>query len=274
VQVLTSADATRGAIFQALDGLAKDLAHAPRDPAGPTAVIFFAGHGKRVGNRYYLLPHDYDSSRLTDTVIDAASFRSMVEQIAAYAERLLVILNCCHAGGIGGAVLDDAGEAEAFDAPPPEFYEPLARGSGQVVVSSSKAAEYSGAISSVDPRHTTFGAQLLSALRGAAPGQGAGIGIFDLFAHLSARVPPDAATITYKGRPAAQHPLFYASSVDQNFAVALRPGWQGDTLDVTLSETIQRLAEIEVALAQYSSESAAPEELVAERDGLLARLGV
>lgn len=70
-----------------------------------------------------------------------------------------------------------------------------------------------------------------------------------------------------------QHPLLYVRQVDQDFAVTLRPRAQrsgGYTLDASLSDIIQDLAQVEIQLAQYASETEAPTELVAERDRLLA----
>ena len=70
----------------------------------------------------------------------------------------------------------------------------------------------------------------------------------------------------------AQEPLLYAHQLDQNFAVALRPGWQGGTLSDDLAVVIQQFAEAEVALANYASEAEAPAALIQRRDELLARL--
>jgi uncharacterized caspase-like protein len=268
VQIISDGAATRQRILDALDAFAAQLAKA----AQPTALVFFAGHGVQYGDAYALLPHDYDPANVAGSSIDAATFQAKVDAIRTHAQKLVVLLNCCHAGGVGERVLDVNEGAGMGAAPPPAFYQPLVAGSGQVLISSSRPAQKSGAISRTNAQHTTFGAQLLDALRGGAPGQSAGIGVFDLFAYLSAHVPTDAQTITYNNHPLAQHPLLYAHEVDQNFAVALRPNWHGGTLDTGLADAIHRLAEIEIEIAQYANDADAPQELIVERNRLWERV--
>ncbi|MBK9711918.1 MAG: caspase family protein [Kouleothrix sp.] len=268
VRVLSNWDATRAAIFAALDSFAQQI-----DDKNATAVIFFAGHGIQHPDDFYLLPYDYDPARLAETAISAAQFHAKIGAVRQRARRLIVLLNCCHAGGVGGAVLG-AKKAAGGDAPPPAFYQPLVAGSGQIVISSSKPNQKSGATSGADPALTVFGAQLLAGLKGGVPGHDPGIGVLDLFSYLCTRVPADARTITYEGRPLDQRPLLYASEVDQNFAMALRPSGTLAVLGVEdQGETIRALAAAEIRLAAYASEADAPEELVRRRDALLAQLG-
>jgi hypothetical protein len=55
--------------------------------------------------------------------------------------------------------------------------------------------------------------------------------------------------------------------------MALRPRGAPATLGIAdQSDTIRALAEVEIRLAAYASEAAAPVELVQRRDMLLARL--
>jgi hypothetical protein len=130
VRVLLDAAATRARILAELDALAQRLAGAP----GSTALIFFAGHGTPCGASYALLPHDANPVHLAATAVTAELFHRAVAQVRAQARRLVVLLNCCHAGGVGDAVLD-AGDVLSGAAPPPEFYRPLAARTGPVVVS-------------------------------------------------------------------------------------------------------------------------------------------
>lgn len=271
VTLLSGADATYANILKALDNFAAQVAQTPQ----ATALLFFAGHGIERDGVYYLLPHDYNKLLLANTAIDAATFSAKVDAIAKSSQKLLVLLNCCHSGGVGGGVLDEAEEEPELQAPPKSFYVPLVEGSGSVVISSSKPAERSGALSTHNKQATVFGAQLLDALGGQAPGQGAAVGVFELFSYLSRSIPADAHTIIDPNtdQPLEQHPLLYARQVDQDFPVTLRPGKPSGTLDVKQGETIDTLAKIEIKLAEYDSEALAPAELVAERDQLIAKLG-
>ena len=264
VQVLVDAKATRANILDALEALAQRA-------AGGTALICFAGHGEPVGTSYALLPYDADMHRLAETALTAEVFHQRVAQIRKRANRLVVLLNCCHAGGVGDTVLGGEADVAGGTAPPPEFYRPLAVGSGQVVISSSRPSQKSGARSQVNPQHTTFGTHLLDALRGKAPGQGPGVGIFELFAYLRAHVPTDAQHIAYQGKPLVQEPLFYASQLDDNLAVALRPGWQGGTLGTDLAQQVSRLIELEL---QQEAETVDDPALREELKRLLAALNM
>ena len=268
VRVLNGAAATRQAILAALDTFPQQISD-----LRATAVVFFAGHGIQRPDGFYLLPYDYDPAQLAATAISAAQFHAKIGVLRQRAARLIVLLNCCHAGGVGGALLGEENLADGGDAPPLAFYQPLVEGSGQIVISSSKPDQKSGARSSADPALTVFGAQLLAGLQGGVGGDGAGIGVLDLFSYLCTHVPQDARTISYQGQPLEQRPLLYASEVDQNFAMALRRGGAPATLGVeNQRDIIRALAQVEIALASYASEAAAPPEVVARRDRLLAQL--
>jgi uncharacterized caspase-like protein len=268
VRVLVDAEATRAGILAALDAFAQQLANG----RSATALIFFAGHGKQHDSGYYLLPHDYTPEDIAGSAIGAADFHAKIDIIRQHAQKLIVLLNCCHSGGISDAVLDDTAGETAGDTPPADFYQPLAAGGGQVVISAARPWQKAGAGSSIAPQHTLFGAHLLEALRGQAPGDAPGIGVFELFSYLSAQVPVDAKQIIYKNQPLAQEPLLYAHQLDANIAVALRPNWQGGTLDTGLADTIEELAQVEIELAGYACEVDAPPQLRARRDELLAQL--
>lgn len=266
VRVLLDGEATRARILGELAALAKRLAAAP----GGTAVIFFAGHGEPHGTSYALLPHDVNRQNLDASAVTAALFHEAIANVRAQAKRLIVILNCCHAGGVGNDVLG-TNNTLSGSAPPPEFYRPLALGSGQVVISSSRSEQKSGASSHVDPQHTTFGAHLLAALGGKAAGDGPGIGVFELFTYLRLHVPADAQNNWYGNGPLQQEPLLYAYQLDDNIAVALRPGdGNGGTLSGTSSD-IARLIDLELQIEHLGA--AAPPALLAERDAVLQRLG-
>lgn len=268
VQRLSGATATRAGILAALDALAITLQGAPQ----PTVLLFFAGHGWSSSDTYFLLPHDYNPRDVAGSAIDGATFRTYIERVAAHAQKLLIVLNCCHAGGVGDQTLDAGGQPSP--PPPADFYAPLAEGSGRVVITSARPAQLAGAGSRAYPGLTTFGGHFCAALRGLAPGGGAALSVFGLFSHLAAAVPADAQHISYRSAPLEQHPLFYARAVDQDFAVALRPrAERGGVLDASRDQRLQQLVTVELQLAAYADERAAPATLVAERDRLLQLLG-
>jgi hypothetical protein len=96
-------------------------------------------HMASIGEAYYLLPHGYDVERLSETAISGAEFTEKLRAIPA--RKLLVLLDCCHAGGIGDA---KAPGLELTKSPlPPEAASLLAEGSGRVLIASSQEDELS-----------------------------------------------------------------------------------------------------------------------------------
>lgn len=273
VRVLSDAQATRAGMLAAFATFAQQLAQAPR----ATAIVFFAGHGQQRGEDFFLLPHDYNPDAVDASAISAAEFHACIAALRPHAQKLLVVLNCCHSGGIGAAVLGTGAAGGAADGtagatPPAAFYQPLVAGSGQVVISAARPGQKAGADAWSAPAHTLFGARLLAALRGQAPGDAPGIGVFELFGYLSTHVPADARQIHYNGAPLAQEPLLYAHQLDTNIAIALRPNWQGGTLAADLATTLEALVQAEIELASYAREADAPAALQQRRDALLAQL--
>ena len=208
VQVLVDGEATQAAIRQALAELAQR--------SHPDATVFFylSSHGGRLESGpyagEYLLPVDtlYTSDRsLAETAISGAEFTTALRTIPA--RKVVVVFDCCHAGGIGQPKEATAPELKAL---PESYYEALKSGRGRVILASSRSSESSyilpGAANSLFTQH------LLAGLRGGAPGLGGVIRIFDLFNYLQPRVASDQPN---------QHPTFKAE-VEENFPIALYLG--------------------------------------------------
>lgn len=260
LRVLSDQEATCTGIIAALDSMCDTLPEPTTPSNGPTVLLFFAGHGKRHGDDYLLLPYDYDPNDLARTTIDAKTLRQKVDAIARRAKKVLILLNCCYAGGIGDGTLDDS---LVLEPPPQNYYAELQAGGGRVIISAAKPDERAGARSKTDQTLTVFGAHLIAALQGGASGSARHVTVFELFAYLTLHVPVDRQE---------QHPLIYARGVDSDFAVALRPPAVAGTLTAAAYTTVRRLVEVELKLAPLSSEAEAP-HLVKERDELLAQLG-
>jgi hypothetical protein len=208
VQLLVDGEATQPAIRHALAELARR--------SHPDATIFFylSSHGGRVESGpyagEYLLPVDtlYTSEQsLAETAISGAEFTTALHAI--HARKLVVVFDCCHAGGIGQP---KGTTVPGLKALPESYYEALTSGRGRVILASSRSSESSyilaGAANSLFTQH------LLAGLRGGAPGLGGVIRIFDLFHYLQPRVTRDQPN---------QHPIFKAE-VEENFPIALYLG--------------------------------------------------
>jgi len=202
VQLLTGAGANKDAILGALDALA-DLT----DPEA-TVVFYYSGHGYQVataiGHAYFLLPFGYNLGQLPQSCI---SGKELTDRLAAIpAKKLLVLLDCCHAGGIEESKAPGAQFAKA--ALPPEAHDLLAQGSGRVVIASSKADEFSFA----GKPYSAFTLALIEALAGrGASHQDGYVRAADLALYAREKVPQRT-----NGR---QHPILNFEQAD-NFMLA------------------------------------------------------
>ena len=210
VHLLLDGDATLERIRAALASVA--------GTSGPddTVVIFFSGHGARLGDpadpESALLPVECDAQKLGTTSLSETEFSSTLARFAA--RRLLVLIDACHSGGAGSfkglraAELPTLGYSE-------KSLGRLAHGTGRVLISSSRASEESLVFSNA--RNSVFTCHLLDALRGRASPRGDGlIRVFDVFNHISEMVKREV--------PGRQHPVFKASDLEDNFPVALDQG--------------------------------------------------
>ena len=202
VRMLTGPEATRAAV---LDGLAALKARS-NDEA--TVIVFFSGHGYQVqtaiGTQYFLMPYGYRGDNLPGTAVSGGELSDALRAIPA--RRLLLLLDCCHAGG-----LDDIkapGVTFTKSPIPAEAVEALAAGRGWAIIASSTAGELSFA----GKPYSAFTRALLEALcgRGAAKADGF-VRVADLALHTREMVPQRTGN--------KQHPILNYEGSD-NFKVA------------------------------------------------------
>lgn len=201
--------ADRAAIRTALRALAE------RTKPDDTAVIFFSGHGWHHrggdGKNQYIMPVDGDPGNLAATALDGDEMSALLHKIKA--GRLLAIFNSCHSGGAAEVLGEDAGEVQLGLSE--DYFAGLAQGQGRVVIASSRSAESSLVLLSM--RNSLFTHYLLEALRGEGPQLGDGyIRVFDLFRHVSERVPARAELEGYM-----QQPILKVNVFEKDFPVAL-----------------------------------------------------
>ena len=213
VSLLLDDAATQQALRQALARLAT-----VDDDA--TVFLYVSSHGGRLetGPRAgeYLLPVDASYSSADLLAQSSISSEELTAALAAIpARRLVVVFDCCHAGGIGQpkAAAFPAFKAGLSDV----LYERLKSGRGRAILASSRGTELSWIMPGAE--HSLFTSHLLAGLRGEANGAGGVIRIFDLFDYVQPRVTAD--------RP-DQHPVFKAE-IEENFPIALYRGGQKAT---------------------------------------------
>lgn len=208
VTTLLDSKATLEAIRRELGALAS------RAKPDDTVMIFFSGHGARLGDpndpESALIPVDCDPGDVSATVLLETEFSSLLADIKA--QRLVVFIDACHSGGAGsfkavGNIADLGFSEKSLDR--------LAQGTGRVLIASSRASETSLVLAGAS--NSLFTEHLVGALRGAARTHGDGlIRIFEIFNYVAEKVRGAA--------PGRQHPIFKASNLEDNFPVALDRG--------------------------------------------------
>jgi len=206
VRLLSGENATRDRILTALDALAESTT--PES----TALVYFSGHGYRVtssmGSAYFLLPNDYDMDNLVGTCISGTDFTAKLRAI--HAQKLLVLLDCCRAGGIGEP--KKPGLTFAKSPLPPEAETMLAAGQGRIIIASSRENELSYA----GEPYSAFTVALLESLTGKEVDvQDSYVRVSDLALHARQVVPRRTGD--------RQHPTIKFHRAD-NFAVAYYAG--------------------------------------------------
>lgn len=209
VQSLIDGAATKPAILAALGTLAA------RASAESTVICYISSHGGQIEQGTYageyLIPFEYDNrseAALAVSAISSAEFTRALQRITA--QRVLIILDCCHAGGIGQP--KDVAELVMKSGLSDQAYTALSKGRGRVILASSRSDE----LSWTGERNSVFTAHLLLGLRGGVASDDGLIRIFDLFEYVQPRVTAEKPV---------QHPVF-RSDMETNFPIALYAGGQ------------------------------------------------
>jgi hypothetical protein len=200
--MLTDGQATAAAIRAAFDALAQ----APIDGA---FLFYFSGHGERRElfglQQSWLLAYDTDLSDLAATALSSNEIAGYLRAITA--DRQVIMIDACHAGGIAAM----KGQVTTL---PKGFGEAGAgalAGSGRAILTSSRDDERSIILSGA--RNSIFTSALLDAMKGKAIDRADGlIGILDVFTFVADSVP---AVVD-------QHPMLHVDALSGNFPIIRR----------------------------------------------------
>ncbi len=178
VTLLTNAAATRDGILAALTDLAA------RAKPDDTVLLFYSGHGAySADGAYQLTTHD---TRLAQDKVVAGTAISQTELLdrlrAIPAQRLILLVNACHAGELS-PVLGDSDQPFTGQPLPQQAADAvLATGSGRIIITACRENQ----VAYIGPGPLTIFAQALTdGLRGRGLSGRAGyISAFDLYTHL------------------------------------------------------------------------------------------
>ena len=206
VHLLTEGEglASRAGILAALDQLAIT--------AGPeaTVVIYFSGHGYQHAGVYYLIPHGCTSQNFPMAAITGTEFAAKITAIPA--ARKVILLDCCHAGGIGN--VKDLGLTKSPI--PQEALDLFRQGNGYVFIASSTEREFS----LTGKPYSVFSGVLIEAFCGQGLAKKDGyVRVADLAGHTRERVPQLTDN--------KQHPTLHFAQAD-NFVIAYYAGGEGE----------------------------------------------
>lgn len=211
VALLTETDAHREQILAAFDRLTRQVENDP----DATVIVYFSGHGGKFhlpgqSPEYFLVPYGYDPGRSHETALSDQEFTARIEAIKA--RKLVVLLDCCHAGGV--PALKDANVTFEKSPVPPHLLNTLQAGSGRIVVASSRENEYSY----TGTPYSVFTACLIEALGGKAAIKKDGLArILDILTYLFDQVPQRTSE--------KQHPFVNKIlNLDDNFSLCYYAG--------------------------------------------------
>lgn len=220
VEILVENNATRVNILAAFDRLIQRVKHDP----DATVIVYFSGHGGKFSQdgqapAYFLIPHGYNPARRRETAISDHELTTRIE--AMQARKMVVLLDCCHAGGI--PLLKDVGEGFKMSSLPPELLQALSSGRGRVVVASSREGE----LSQTNSLGSIFTNCLLEALRGKGTVHSDNtIRILSVLSYLFEEVPPRTGN--------QQHPFVNnISNMDENFVLCYSQAQRKEKSDDT-----------------------------------------
>jgi hypothetical protein len=234
VHLLTSKKANRESVLTALD----DLAKSTDDES--TVIIYFSGHGHQVittnGESYYLMTHGSDVNCLYKTALSGAEFSEKLKAISA--KKVLVLLDCCHAGGMAGIK-----GVELTKSPiPSEALKLLTEGSGYALIASSQGDE----VSFTGKPYSVFTAALIEALCGHGKNiaiKDGYVRVGDLAMHTSNRV----SQLTKD----QQHPILHYKH-GENFVIAFYAAGETQAKKLPFQLETETVSELESHEAQVN----------------------
>ena len=218
IRLIHDDKATKDGILNGLTWL-KDQSAADADA---TVIVYYSGHGwlDKETSQYRLVPHDIDSEEVLESGLPARIFTDAVCEIQS--RRRLVIMDCCHAGGMAASKEAAIQSAKGFKgtSPPDDWVNRLKKGTGRAVFMSSTGEQLSWILP--DQTMSIYTHCLIEGLQGAnnRPGDTV-VALSDVMNHLGKAVPESAK----KHWAAAQTPFFDMAAED--FPIAMIKGGKG-----------------------------------------------
>lgn len=184
VKILTDGQASSAGIQAGFEWLRGKVAADP----DATAIVYYSGHGMATtAGEYFFIPHEYDRDDFRRTALNMNMFNTWLNDINA--QRMVVLLDCCHAGG---ATLTK--DAFSDDLIPKAINPELLKGSGRVLIASSTESQSSYILGGHN--NSLFTEVLIEALK--RPGE---VEVLDVFKLLRDEVKRRASNVGKEQQP-------------------------------------------------------------------------
>jgi hypothetical protein len=201
LQTLTNADTNKNGLIKQLDEFAQKTQN-----NADLVVVYFSGHGCSYNGQNYLICHD--TTNALENAIDGALFLEKLRGIQC--KKLLVFLDCCHAGGFGQPT-NVPFQPDAFK-----------KDKNRVIITACDAEQ----VSYLSKPVSIFTYVLIEALAGRYFEEGEkDVTLFDLAMYLRERVVWLSEKNLIQQEPNIQKPQLYllAESQTENFAITRHP---------------------------------------------------
>jgi hypothetical protein len=228
---LTEAKSNKKDIINAFDEIIKKSEETPDS----TVFIYYSGHGQRFAKAsgkkfdYYLITYGADKNDKEKTMLNGNIFSEKIEKIKA--NRILVMLDCCHAGGMKNEGLKIKGEEEVVYSNR-ALQEKLKSGKGRVFVSSCEDTETSAILPG--STNSLFTEVALEALNGLFSQNREYVSVLDLIYHVLNDVPNKIAPFNHSQNPI----LTEAKNLSPKYYICKNGKWKQDipTIDKNLNQ--------------------------------------
>ncbi|WP_034691032.1 caspase family protein [Kaistella palustris] len=201
ITLLVDEDSSKEKVLNALDELIAKTDQAEN----ATVVVYYSGHGLQFPQEenpnlfdYYLKTSGADKTRKEETMVNGLVFSKKINRIKA--ARLLILLDCCHADGLGPKRIDALEEMTVQETSSNRgLLEKLTEGEGRVFISACDDDEESVILPG--SKNSLFTEVCLEALHGKLSPADEFVPVIDLMYFVVKEVPKRVLPFHHKQRP-------------------------------------------------------------------------
>jgi len=189
-------------------GIASKLKQLENTQPQDVVLIYLAGHGESIGDKWYLIPHELTYPERDEDVktkgISSDEFAGYIRNITA--QKMLVLIDACKSGAVLVAF-------RGFE--DRKALSQLSRSTGVHIIAASSKDQFASEVKELG--HGVFTYILLEGLKGKAATEGKAVTVKKLMAYIEEKLPE----ITKKYKQEAQYPVTHSSGEGMDFPLSL-----------------------------------------------------